>query len=484
MNVRILRMKTLPGRKGSPVALAAIGVILLGVMFSTTVVRAAPVATITVQSNDSSADFPNTLTFQLKIHSSATIERIVLEYGANEMTCGGVVGKAFPDFTPGADVTAEWIWDMRQSGSQPPGATIWWQWRVTDSDGKETLIDKKNFVWLDSIHSWKSQTGGGVTLHWYRTDAAFGKQMHDTAVTALTKIHTLIDLQPQGGIDIYLYNTYDELGAAVLYEPGWTGGLSFIGYNIIILGIPAGQEKWGMGAIAHELMHTVVDDSTFSCLVQIPTWLSEGLAMISEGGPGDQGLSDLQGAIDQNRIFPLRSLGGGFPEDANQAQLAYEQSYSVVNYLIVTGGAGKMRSLLTLLSNGTAIDEALNVIYGFSLDGLDTAWRKSVGAQPLPDSQLAPTVTPTIVPTFQPLSVNPAATPTASPTGAAPTATATPTTAATLTLTATSTAAASSGSMFAESNTTILILCAWLLCVLLIVAAGAVSIAVILRRKK
>ncbi len=187
-----------------------------------------------------------------------------------------------------------------------------------------------------------------------------------------------------------------------------------------------GKKSWGMGAIAHELMHTVVDDSTFSCLVEIPTWLNEGLAMVSESGPGAQELANLQNAINQNTIFPLHSLGGNFPEDADQAQLAYDQSYSVVNYLLQTEGAAQMRSLLTSLSGGTTIDDALNAVYGFNVDGLDTAWRKSVGAQPLPASQLEPTATPTVVPTFEPLSVNPAATLAPSPTAGGPTSTALP----------------------------------------------------------
>ena len=35
---------------------------------------------------------------------------------------GEVIAKAFPQFTPGKTVEAEWTWEMRQSGSLPPGA--------------------------------------------------------------------------------------------------------------------------------------------------------------------------------------------------------------------------------------------------------------------------------------------------------------------------------------------------------------------------
>ena len=42
------------------------------------------------------------------------------------------------------------------------------------------------------------------------------------------------------------------------------------------------------------------------------------------------------------------------------------------------------------------------------MDGLDAAWRESVGADPLSQDALAPTPTATFVPTYKPLSINPA----------------------------------------------------------------------------
>ena len=34
---------------------------------------------------------------------------------------------------------AEWTWEMRQSGSLPPGASLWWRWRYTDSPTRDPL---------------------------------------------------------------------------------------------------------------------------------------------------------------------------------------------------------------------------------------------------------------------------------------------------------------------------------------------------------
>jgi hypothetical protein len=389
-----------------------IGVLLLGIAAGLLLpafrgpapARAGLQPALEVENNRTVMDFPNTITFQLTVRNQVPIERIVLEYGVERLTCGEVTAKAFPDFEPATRVEAEWTWDMRQSGSEPPGAQIWWQWRVTDADGREQLVGREEVTWLDSIHPWQDASDGQIQMHWYEGGTAFGREMLESAVQSVEHIRQLIDLTPEGTVQIYLYASYEDMQDAVLYEAEWTGGQSYGEHNIIILGVPKGYEDWAKTAVAHELMHNVVDHFTFSCLVRIPTWVHEGLAMVSQGGPDEQSLAALQDAIEHNRIFPLRSLGGNFPEDEDRANLAYSQSYSVVDFLLHLGNAARMRSFLELLGGGTTADDALRNVYGFNVDGLDAAWRESVGAQPLTPEELAPTATPTVVPTYPPLS--------------------------------------------------------------------------------
>ena len=99
-------------------------------------VSAAPLADVT--NDQPKLDFPNTITFQATISANANLTAVVLEYGTEQQTCGDVIAKAFPEFSPAKSVNVEWTWDMRQSGSLPPGATIWWRWRYTDETGKES----------------------------------------------------------------------------------------------------------------------------------------------------------------------------------------------------------------------------------------------------------------------------------------------------------------------------------------------------------
>jgi len=120
-------------------------------LFSVPSALAAPQADVT---NDQPViEFPNTITFHANITASANITAVVLEYGTEQLTCGDVIAKAFPEFNPGSSIDVEWTWDMRQSGSLPPGATIWWRCPYTDETGRETLSDQKTITWLDKYYN-------------------------------------------------------------------------------------------------------------------------------------------------------------------------------------------------------------------------------------------------------------------------------------------------------------------------------------------
>jgi hypothetical protein len=348
-------------------------------------------------------NFPDSLTFHATIESAQPINSITLEYGTNELTCGTVIAKAFPQFTPGTSVNVEWTWEMKQSGSLPPGATIWWRWRYTDESGQEYVSVQKTTTWLDSIHDWRTVTSGPINLHWYSGDQAFAQDLLNAAETGLARLQNDAGLQADNPIHLYIYANTDDMKDAILYEPSWTGGMAFSEHNIVIIGISQRDLEWGRLTIAHELTHVLVGHLTFSCLGDVPTWLNEGLAVFSEGGLDPASESQLNEAISSDQLLTVRSLSGGFSEVPSRAYLSYSQSYSIVKFLIETYGQDKMNSLLIALRDGTTIDDALMENYGFDVEGLEDAWRDAIGA--IPQSASAqPTVqpTPTFVPTYVP----------------------------------------------------------------------------------
>lgn len=383
---------------------------------------------ITVSRDRALIRFPEKIIFKVELQSEADIDEIVLEYGVEQQTCGTVVAKAFPEFTPSQDVEAEWAWEMKQSGSEPPGAQIWWRWYVTDTDGNELRTEAQAITWIDDDHDWDKIEGDSINLHWYEGSRAFAEDLHATAVDALAYIEESMGLEPDGPIDVYVFGAFSDMRDAVYYEPGWTGGRAYTTYNIVITAVPpddpAGME-WGRDVEVHELTHVLVHRFTFSCLFSLPTWLDEGLAEFVERG--DEGLGEdrrgFEAAVADDTLFSVRALGGSFPEDPDQAHAAYVQSYTLVDFLISEYGRDEILALLATLRDGEAVDDALQAAYGFDQDGLEDAWREHIGAQPrvAGGAEPTPTPTPTPVPTLIPVSGVPLATiiptrPTSTPT--------------------------------------------------------------------
>ena len=377
-----------------------------------------------VTNNEIILNFPEAATFRASFTSDSDITSVILEYGNQQQTCGEVVAKAFPQFTPGKNLDVEWTWEMRQSGSLPPGAQLWWRWRVSDANGQETVTETQTATWLDDVHDWQTMNNGDLLrLHWYEGDTTFADDLVKAASDGLLFNETQSGLKAEQPIDIYIYAGTDDLKEAILYEPSWTGGQAFPDENIVILGIAPYDLEWGRDAIVHELTHVLVGHLTFSCLGDVPTWLNEGLAVYSEGELDSSSQSQLEDAIRDDTLLTVRSLSSGFSEVADKAYLSYSQSYSVTKFLVETYGQEKMTSLLVSLRDGLTTDEALMQTYGFDVEGLENAWRQAIGAQPLSistqptsDGQPTPTFVPTIVPVGGQASSVLQATPTALPT--------------------------------------------------------------------
>jgi len=285
-------------------------------------VSAAPATGVT--DDRPTLNFPDSITFRATLESNAPITSLVLEYGTDQLTCGTVLARAFPRFTPGVTINAEWTWEMKQSGSLPPGATLWWRWRYTDENGAESISEKKTLTWLDSNHNWQTVTSGPINLHWYSGDQAFANDLLDAAVTGLARLQNDAGLQPDQPIHLYIYANTDDMKDAILYEPSWTGGMAYPEHDIVIIGISQRDLEWGRTTIAHELTHVLVGHLTFSCLGDVPTWLNEGLAVYSEGRLDPSAEAQLNEAIKNDQLLTVRSLSGGFSEVPSKAYLSYK----------------------------------------------------------------------------------------------------------------------------------------------------------------
>jgi hypothetical protein len=388
------------------------------VMVLCQVQAAAGQGNIHVDKNRALPDFPDTITFQITASSETEIERLVLHYGTDALNCQGTGAQQPIRIDPTDEIEEEWQWELKRSGSVPPGANIWWQWELTDTDGNTFTTERQEFELVDDRYQWRNLTREEVTLHWFNGDDNFAE---DTIVRARAELERISDeagVSLPGEIQLWAYPTAADVRDALVISQEWAGAVAFSDYNIMIVSLAPGQTDWAAEVIAHEMMHLVIGMSAFNCRGgHLPVWLNEGLAVSAEGPVTVDDRERIEKALEEERLPPLRSLADGFSAYSGGARLAYAQSGEVTRYLLDQYGPEQIDALITSVRTGMTIDGALETVYGFDTDGLDVEWRHAQGYESFPTSTDAsdlPATTPTAIATL-PL-INPAQTsPTATP---------------------------------------------------------------------
>jgi len=321
------------------------------------------------------AEFPSRLSFNLSAASDVNIIDIRLRYTVDRSGFAQVTSEVYIEFVPSTTVNVSWTLEMVKIGGLPPGSSVdyWWIVKDTSGDRIETAPSRTQFD--DNRYSWRSLTEGEVTIYWYKGNASFAGEIMLSAQQALARLTEDTGAYLKKPVKLYIYAKAQDLRESMIYPQEWTGGVAFTRYGTIAIGIAPDNLHWGKRAVAHELTHLVIHQMTSNPYSGLPTWLDEGLATYNEGllDPGSAGL--LEKAVAENSLISVRSLSSPFSAYAAQSLLSYAQSYSVVNFLISKYGQTQMLELLLTFRQGSSYDDALEKVYGFNMDGLDTLWQ-------------------------------------------------------------------------------------------------------------
>jgi hypothetical protein len=129
---------------------------------------------------------------------------------------------------------------------------------------------------------------------------------------------------------------------------------------------------------AHLLLHRHIPSE------RLPRWLDEGIAQhlsdgLSEYLPGRSQMV-LEEALATDRVLPLRALETRFPDDSFGRQLAYEQSRSIVGYMVRRYGDGFLTALIGRLTDRATVGEAFLAVSAITLADFEADWRRSQAA--------------------------------------------------------------------------------------------------------
>jgi hypothetical protein len=385
-------------------------ILILISLFAITV-ASAPQNAVSVHKNNAELNFPETITFQLEASSSTKITSVHLEFGTDALACGESVSRAIPDdYEPNTEIAVEWVWNLRRSGSVPPGTEIWWRWVLENEGGEKIETPVQRLIYLDDIFAWRTRVSEHLSLYWYEGSQQFAASLLKAGEDALVRLDQMTGVMAEKQVKIYIYASSEDMQEATLFAPGWSGGRAFPWNSAVIIGVPPSNLAWGVDAMTHELTHVVIGQYTFSCVDSTPGWITEGLAMLTEGDlePYYQGI--LQEAVDADTLLSVREVGQIFSSDPDLASLSYAESFSLVTYLWEMYSDKSMLQLLDHFKQGESEDRALEAVYSVDRDGLEILWRDWLGAADMPElseqgamptATLFPTLAPIVGPTIQ-----------------------------------------------------------------------------------
>ncbi len=358
------------------ISVLALAVCLLLAILSPPLVRAQ--GELAVLDSSAEAEFPYRLNFNLSARSDVNITDIRLCYAVECVSFAEVTSEAYIEFVPDTTVDVSWTLEMVMVGGLPPGSSVEYWWKVEDASGNKVETVPAPVQFDDLRYSWRSLIEGKVTIYWYDGDDSFAQELMTATQQALERLAEDTGAELEKPVKLYIYATSDDLRGAMIYPQEWTGGVAFTRQGIIAIGISSSNISWGKRTIAHELTHLVINQVTLNPYNDLPLWLDEGLAMYNEGELGSAFADSLEQAIAEDSLISVQSLSSPFSAYVDKALLSYAQSYSLVEFLIASYGQAKMLELLNTFKEGSGYDAALEKVYGFDMDGLDSLWREYV----------------------------------------------------------------------------------------------------------
>lgn len=137
--------------------------------------------------------------------------------------------------------------------------------------------------------------------------------------------------------------------------------------------------------LKHELCHLLLNHHVTE--VHLPRWLEEGICQwVSEGIPEvvlDRRASALPYAAISGTLLPLEAISGSFPRDSRGLALAYEQSRSVVEYIIDSYGTHGVLNILESMKNGIPARDAIRMALLVTPEELEAEWQSDLRSLPV-----------------------------------------------------------------------------------------------------
>jgi hypothetical protein len=345
---------------------------------------------VDVRLSEATGDFPNGIEFRLEA-AGAGIDDVRLVY---EIAPDGVRATAVPECTGGAVISCRFLLAATRQNPIIPGAQVTYSWRLT-AGGRTQDTPEQAIAYEDTRFDWSSLSEGNVTLFWYSGSEDDARAVLSASNESMERMGALLGTSVDFPVKVYYYGSAQDMQQAIIADE--REGVVTLGEVVYSDTAMVAADASPLEIARHEVAHIVIRQAAGDSF-SIPDWLNEGTAVYAQSQPLPGQRQAIEQAIASGQVFSVRSLSSASAGALSERVfLFYGQSWSIVNFLVDEYGEERFAELFRAFADGASTAEALDQVYGFNQDGLENAWRASVGlaprTAPTPDDERAPVAT-------------------------------------------------------------------------------------------
>jgi hypothetical protein len=199
-----------------------------------------------------------------------------------------------------------------------------------------------------------------------RSSPELQAELLDTLERQYRDLARQFNYEPAENILVILYTQKEFFD--ITEAPSWAGALNDGKLRIPVRGLTTTTPELEH-VLKHELTHSFIRSLAGP---RCPTWLNEGLAQLMEPRSSRMYAQSLGPLFQEKKEMPLSILEHPFTRFTDtQAEVAYAESLSAVEYLRERYGMGEIVRMLGSIGSGSAAEEALHHSMGIDYSLLE-----------------------------------------------------------------------------------------------------------------
>ncbi len=249
------------------------------------------------------------------------------------------------------------------------------------------LFASNTLTLLDELENFSLQESAHFRLLIHQDEAqVLGPLMLETAEEAYADLHARYGYTPRDKILIEAYNDADDFAVRIAGVPH-RGLLGVCFGDVVAVNTPVAQGSepynWAR-TLWHEIAHTMAIGVSQH---HVPRWFTEGLSVYEESIARPEWGREMQlaflSAFEQDRLLPLNQIDQGFtrPEFPGQVILSYYHASRIIDLIVRDHDFSAITDILTRLSDGVSIDEAIAQTTNIDVAALDVRLREELSQE-------------------------------------------------------------------------------------------------------